>query len=567
MKYAFFALFFVFIYFLIPFSESQAEILGKSSFPLTITNPNPQNNPEGAFFPGFRGGNQLIKYTPVYGNYTDTNEYGSEITVIDGIVQKKSGANSVIPEQGYVLSGHGTAKAWLNKNIIVGTQINIENNVVTAFTTPQSYIYRAENMIEDAQTHCNYQQSCTQYLEDARKKLISAEQFLSTNHVENMILFANQAYQLAEKAYYQTIPVPCNEHRGVWVRPKSTQRSDIAKELDRLKSYGFNSVYLETFYHGYTIYPSKVASSYGFKAQRPEFTGTDMLSIWLEEAHKRGMTLHVWFETFYVGTSSPGNILSIKPSWANIQRAHLENPVLQPSSVEPGAFFIDPANKDATTYLRKIIYEIVTTYPVDGINLDYIRYPNSLKPHFPDYLDSTWGYSCLARKDFKKRYGSDPYNLKPDDKEWGAWLNYRQENVTQFVKSVDCLLKKQSRPIELSAVIFPNEKEAKIQKLQNWYEWLANGYLNALTPIILGSSPEQVEKATREIASHAKGKAALYVGVFGVFNQDDPITLVKQIVAARNAGAEGINVFDAAHVTEKYKEALIEGVFKPNPED
>ena len=39
---------------------------------------------------------------------------------------------------------------------------------------------------------------------------------------------------------------------------------------------------------------------YGFEIQNPEFVGLDMLDVWVNEAHKRGIKLHVWFESFYV---------------------------------------------------------------------------------------------------------------------------------------------------------------------------------------------------------------------------------------------------------------------------
>ena len=65
----------------------------------------------------------MIVYTPTFGFRTGTNEFGTEAIVVDGIVVSLSGADSIIPANGVVISGHGKAKQWMNENIIVGGKI------------------------------------------------------------------------------------------------------------------------------------------------------------------------------------------------------------------------------------------------------------------------------------------------------------------------------------------------------------------------------------------------------------------------------------------------------------
>ncbi|WP_221567192.1 beta-N-acetylglucosaminidase domain-containing protein [Alkalihalobacillus sp. TS-13] len=79
-----------------------------------------------------RGWGELIKYTSEFGETTGTNQWGYEITVIDGKVTSVGGNNSVIPEEGYVLSVHsGGDGDWLEHNSIVGANVSIEENLVT----------------------------------------------------------------------------------------------------------------------------------------------------------------------------------------------------------------------------------------------------------------------------------------------------------------------------------------------------------------------------------------------------------------------------------------------------
>lgn len=75
-----------------------------------------------------RGGGEFIQYTSEYGERTGTNQWGYEVTVVDNQVVKVGGSNSVIPENGYVLSIH--ANDWLRDNATMGKTIRIEDNVV-----------------------------------------------------------------------------------------------------------------------------------------------------------------------------------------------------------------------------------------------------------------------------------------------------------------------------------------------------------------------------------------------------------------------------------------------------
>jgi len=75
-------------------------------------------NPTSKTFPGGRGAEQLIVYTPAFGATTGTNQWGSEVTVIDNVVTAISASkgNTAIPANGVVISGHDQAGQWLITN-------------------------------------------------------------------------------------------------------------------------------------------------------------------------------------------------------------------------------------------------------------------------------------------------------------------------------------------------------------------------------------------------------------------------------------------------------------------
>ena len=98
-----------------PFTPNPNEIIfNQSTRSVSVINPTCSNNSANCRFPGMRGTNQLVVYTPEYGRRTNTNEFGTEALIINGIVTQLSGANTLIPANGIVISGHGQAKQWIH---------------------------------------------------------------------------------------------------------------------------------------------------------------------------------------------------------------------------------------------------------------------------------------------------------------------------------------------------------------------------------------------------------------------------------------------------------------------
>lgn len=79
-----------------------------------------------------RGSDALIIYNRAYDVRTNTNQYGKEFVVQDGKVTKINQGNSVIPENGYVISVHGTAKNTFSR-VRVGDKVTLEEDLGAAF--------------------------------------------------------------------------------------------------------------------------------------------------------------------------------------------------------------------------------------------------------------------------------------------------------------------------------------------------------------------------------------------------------------------------------------------------
>lgn len=530
------------------------------------------DNVLGRSYPGMRGSNQLIIYTSKYGLRTGTNEFGKEAVVVDGTVTALTGSNSLIPLNGFVISGHGTAKNWISKNIIIGAKVQIDypSKTVKVFVTPESYTYSARQKIEEVKAMiCYFKNQCAsytystaqKYLDKSYKYLHYADVNLYTNK-DKAIKYSDYASTYADMALEHAIPYYPDELKGVWIRPTEHTPEQIESTIDKIKDAGITDIFLETYYHGSTIYPSSVMRKNKFREQKDEYKGFDPLKVWVDKAHANNIKVHVWFQTFYTGNTSlsdPNSILSVRPDWANVQKRNSDAKSPMPSVSEHNGYFLDPANKNVQKFLLSLLNEVTSKYKVDGINVDYIRYPASLSKGFTNFEDSTWGYSKVAREEFLSIYGKDPVELTKDEPLWTKWEEYRQQKVTEFVSSLRSTV--DSKNITISTVIFPNIVTAKETKLQNWQEWSQKDYIDAFTPLVLGSDDESALNDLSEIHSLSSYKTKVYAGLFVPFTNGEPADMLRQIKAARMSNANGVILFDYAHLDENYSEPLKSRVF------
>lgn len=527
-----------------------------------------------SYFPGGRGANKLVIYTPNYGLHTGTNEFGTEAIVGENTVTSLSGADSTIPSNGLVISGHGIAKNWINQNITVGSKVYVDvfNNKITVYTTSDSYTYEARAKIKEAKSMMDYyKNSIDDYNYNLPASHIQiAENYLkiAENENKNSIIlkqYTQEAIDEANMAIKTSVPYIKNETKGVWIRPTEKNADQIIATLDNLKANGFNSVFLETYFHGKTIFPSQTMNKYGFTVQNEIFEGFDPLDVWIKEAHKRDIKVHIWFQSFYVGNQSPdynpSSILAVRPDWGNKTKKNANSPKATMSASEHNGYFLDPANPEVHEFLLDLLSEIIDRYKPDGINLDYIRYPNATAGNDMN----AWGFTEYARNDFKNQYGKDPIELTTSDVQWYDWNQYRRNNVTNFVKQVGELGKEKN--VYISAVVFPDRASALASKQQDWRTWSVNNYINGFTPLFLTYDSKMLASMMNDVMNVKSPQTDLYAGLFVTFMGGAPEDLIRQIYETRKMNANGVILFDYAHTTPVYTSTLMASAFKDNIKD
>ncbi len=146
------------------------------------------------------------------------------------------------------------------------------------------------------------------------------------------------------------------------------QKQELTAILDQLKAAGINVVLLQTRVRSTTIYPSDLEPWDGcLSGTAGRNPGYDPLQFAIDECHERGMQLHAWVVTIPIGKWSSTGCTKLRKRYPSLVR----------KIGDEG--YLDPEKPQTATYLADICEEIVKKYDIDGIHLDYIRYPETWK--------------------------------------------------------------------------------------------------------------------------------------------------------------------------------------------
>ena len=179
--------------------------------------------------------------------------------------------------------------------------------------------------------------------------------------------------------------IPKYEMRGAWIAtvinldwPASRNQNPIEQQIDlrnmieSLHQSGINTVFFQVRSEADAMYQSNFEpwSIYltGQQGRAPA-PAWDPLAFAIEEAHKRGMELHAWFNPYRAERSIGGYTLADN----HIRKQHPEW-TLEFSS---GIAIINPGIPDARQYVIDVIMDVVRNYDVDGVHFDDYFYPYS----------------------------------------------------------------------------------------------------------------------------------------------------------------------------------------------
>ncbi len=182
------------------------------------------------------------------------------------------------------------------------------------------------------------------------------------------------------------------------------QQKALTDKLDKLKSLGINTVFFQVKPDGTALWSSKILPwsdvMTGHIGQDP---GYDPLQFMLDEAHKRGMKVHAWFNPYRVSVNTKPRTV------AELNRTLSMHPasvfVLHRDWIRTAGdrFVLDPGIPEARDWITSIVAEVVSRYPVDGVQFDDYFYNESPGSTLDDSQTfSKYGQGFSSKADWRR---------------------------------------------------------------------------------------------------------------------------------------------------------------------
>ncbi len=388
---------------------------------------------------------------------------------------------------------------------------------------------------------------------DAQAVLDSLPQWVESGQYQRV----RQEFEQARTSLWQNYPIDhltaLPEVRAIWLDRgtivEAGSKEGLAVVFDRLAAAGINTVFFETINAGFPIYPSRVAP-----AQNPLTRHWDPLRAAVELARERDLELHAWMWTFAVGNtrhnalpavSLPpdyvGPVLTAYPEWANITNRGQMFPPGQPET------WLDPANPGVRNYLTSLVTELIEDYGVDGIQLDYIRYPFQNAGS-----DATFGYGQAARQQFEQLTGVDPYSLSPsrDRSLWQLWTDFRAQQVSEVVALLSSHARRLNPRVIMSTAVYAMPYNERMQKLQQeWETWISRGDIDLLVPMTYAEDTRRLEQLVRPNLDVVTRAPVLFLPSVNLLDLP-AVEFLDQMQVVRDLPTGGYSLFAARQLDE-----------------
>jgi uncharacterized lipoprotein YddW (UPF0748 family) len=317
---------------------------------------------------------------------------------------------------------------------------------------------------------------------------------------------------------------PKREFRGVWIATvvnidwpskaglsTEEQKKEFITLLDNHQRAGINAIVLQIRPSADALYAnskepwSRFLTGTQGKAPSPHY---DPLEFAIEEAHKRGMELHPWFNpyraTFDLAAqnTSANHITRQKPEWF---------------FTYGGKKWFNPGIPEVRAYIVDIIMHVVLHYDIDGVHFDDYFYP------YPD------GNKPIPDAETFKKYGQNFKNI----------ADWRRNNVNTLIETLSDRIRSTKRHIRFGISpfgIWDNKRDHPLGSESSGFSgyrqlyadalaWTKAGWIDYVSPQLYWTfqfKAAPYEKLVDWWSEHTYGKH-LYIGhaSYRVANNND----------------------------------------------
>lgn len=359
------------------------------------------------------------------------------------------------------------------------------------------------------------------------------------------------------------------EVRALWVtRSSLTSAATITSLVTTAQQQGFNTLLVQVRGRGDAYYTSTLEPRAADLARQP--ASFDPLAAVLGEARARGIRVHAWISLNLVSSAvelpaSPDHLVYRHPEWLMVPRAIAQdlarldpnNPAYigkiarwtraESDTVE--GLYSTPVQPDAAAYATRVAADLARRYDLDGIHLDYARYPN---PQFD--------YSRFAiaefRADLRPRIAADVRKELDAEEETdlfaypdrfpAEWKAFRRARMTALVARVREAVTAARPGVMITSAVFPDSQDAFEERMQDWRGWLQGRLVDAVAPMAYTQEPGRFAEQIAAAGEIAGGRS-VWAGI-GAYRLS-PAQTIENIQAARRLGAAGFVLFSYDSLT------------------
>ncbi|MBA4147459.1 MAG: DUF4623 domain-containing protein [Verrucomicrobia bacterium] len=271
------------------------------------------------------------------------------------------------------------------------------------------------------------------------------------------------------------------EFRALWVDAWGSNLNNAAncfQMVTNSRAGNINALVIQARRRGDAFYNS----NYEPKSAGVTQSNFDPLGYVLTHAHdtsggKKKIEIHAWLVTYHIwrsqdGTPPAGHPLTLHPDWLLSD--------VNGNTLISGQYTFDPGHPEVQRHTYNVTMDIVTNYPVDGINFDYVRYSSVNE-----------GYNPVTVARFNRLHDRTGQPIPTD----AVWKQFRRDQITSLLRKIYLNVIDVRPEVKLSADTitwapgptsdagYYSSSAAWNSVLQDWRGWMEEGIIDINMPM------------------------------------------------------------------------------------
>jgi uncharacterized lipoprotein YddW (UPF0748 family) len=326
---------------------------------------------------------------------------------------------------------------------------------------------------------------------------------------------------------------PSDEYRALYVHYGNgplglgTSNETWQRVLPEIKKQGFNVIVPNVLWSGVAYYPSEIVPNSATLGSNGDYLG-QIVDI----SEKIGLKVHAWKVMFQFAE----NWLSPESNMLPFKKAGR----LQLNDKGDTLSWLSPCLDENVKYEVDAISEMASSYNIDGVLLDYIRFQNTGVDFNP---------ACRVKfESFLGQTVEWPNDAAVGGKQHEKFLEFRRDLITDIVKKIRVALDKIDTTLVLSASVFSHPKVAKTSVGQDWVKWAELGLLDYVATMTYTGGVGEFERTVELQKKALEGIDVPLYPILGAvkakFDIMDLDVVVDQINVVREANLKGYALFE-----------------------